>query len=73
MLGRERSMEESDGLISLTLDTFLILVFLSFSYAFAYILPLCSFFFDLFAVPQMVALDIGTVREFSCLECFDGY
>lgn len=66
MLGRERSMEESDGLISLTLDTFLILV-LSFSYAFAYILPLYSFFFDLFAVPQMVALDIGTVREFSCL------
>lgn len=72
MLGRERSMEESDGLISLTLDTFLILV-LSFSYAFAYMLPLRSFFFDLFAVPQMVALDIGTVREFSCLECFDGY
>lgn len=66
MLGRERSMEESDGLISLTLDTILILV-LSFSYAFAYILPLYSFFFDLFAVPQMVALDIGTVREFSCL------
>lgn len=66
MLGRERSVEESDGLISLTLDTFLILV-LSFSYAFAYILPLYSLFFDLFAVPQMVALDIGTVRGFSCL------